>query len=143
VGGASHAGGFGEYVASWYARSNSYAYILSNTLFLAATYAVLWPRQRNCTSVAMRVVRLKIAAVVLIAGGRANKGEARMAEALKLWDVRAAEKLVDVGYETKGEPSSCIVPDKMGMGSLGAVGLRSREEVVRKVPSTIGLLFKC
>jgi hypothetical protein len=91
----------------------------------------------------MRVVRLKIAVVVLTAGGRANNGEARIAEVSKLWDVSTAERLVDVGYETKGEPSSCIMPARMGMVILAAVGLRSREEVVRKVPSTTGVLFRC
>jgi hypothetical protein len=63
-----------------------------------------------------------------------------MSDVGKLSAVRTTERLVDVGGETKGEPSSCITPTRTGMSSLGALGVRSREDAVRNVPSTTGVL---
>lgn len=94
-------------------------------------------------SVAMRDVRLNIDCemfVVAVVFGRAKRGEARMAVVGKPWDVRTRERLVEVGREVKGEPSSRMIPVRRVMFRGGAVGPRRRERVGRKKVSITGYL---
>jgi hypothetical protein len=74
--------------------------------------------------------------------GRGKAFEARIAEALKLCEVRIAETLVEVEYDVYGEPSSCILPIMTGMLSFGAEGPSGREGLVKNSPSTTGYLRK-
>lgn len=111
-----------------------------NTPFFAAVYAVLWARHLNITSVATRDVRLKMRRVLFAPSGNGNEFEERIAEAGKPCEDSTADTLDQVGYEVKGDPSSRIIPDIMGILNLGAVGPRGRVAFVKNMPSTTGYL---